>query len=662
MSSRFLTPRRLALLTGFAAGLGSTAYVLIPPKPPPIPRFKKPEDAFGADWAEKRKEREGREEVLRGLGKPTASSCSSKPLTAQELEKLESNPTFDILIIGGGATGSGVALDAVTRQMDGDGRLRVGLVERGDFGCGTSSKSTKLVHGGVRYLQKAVMEADWEQWKLVREALAERATFLHIAPYLSGMLPIMLPVYKYHQLPYYFAGCKLYDVLAGKEGMGGSWVCGRATALASFPNLKKEGLVGGVVYQDGQHNDARMNIAILMTAREKGARVGNYIEVTQIHKSPTTGQIIGARLKDRDSWGTGEEWDVGAKCIVNATGPFCDAVMDMAVDGVVMPSSALGSSSSAKPLTHMPIVRPSSGVHIVLDGRFARQPGDSTTPSHSLGMGLLDPSTSDGRVIFVLPWEGGVVAGTTDVGVEIPGPESKDLVINATSTLPSLADLQEPHPLESEIMWILGEVRKYVDVEVRREDVKAAWSGLRPLVLSPGSKDTQSLVRSHLITRGPTGLVTIVGGKWTTYRRMAEEGVDYLLKNFPSLMEVSGNTSLTASGGTSLTASGAKKSKKDIPPSLTASIPLIGTEGWGLGLGEALRERYGFSYKTADHLCRAYGDRAWVVAEISEELRREAGQTGSHELIHPSHPHLLAEVVYSARYEMARGGLDVLAR
>jgi glycerol-3-phosphate dehydrogenase len=256
----------------------------------------------------------------------------------------DDDDVFDLLIVGGGATGAGTALDAASRG------LKVACVERDDFSSGTSSKSTKLVHGGVRYLQKAVMELDYEQYKLVREALTERKIFLETAPYLSHSLPILLPIYTWWQLPYYYAGCKMYDILAGKENMGGAYWMGAARSIEAFPMLKKDGLVGGVVYYDGQHNDARMNISLVCTAVQHGAIVANQCEVTALHKRPDPAhggeeRIHAATLVDRE---TGKEFVVKCRGVINATGPFCDGLRKLDEPTV------------------QEIVAPSSGVHITL--------------------------------------------------------------------------------------------------------------------------------------------------------------------------------------------------------------------------------------------------------------------------------------------------------
>ncbi|XP_039462961.1 glycerol-3-phosphate dehydrogenase, mitochondrial [Oreochromis aureus] len=380
------------------------------------------------------------------------------PSRQAQLAALTNTEEFDVLVVGGGATGAGCALDAVTRN------LKTALVERSDFSSGTSSRSTKLIHGGVRYLQKAIMKLDYEQYMMVKEALHERANLLEIAPHLSAPLPIMLPVYKWWQLPYYWAGIKMYDLVAGIQCLKSSYVLSKTKALELFPMLKKDKLVGAIVYYDGQHNDARMNLAIALSAARYGAAIANYTEVIHLlkKKDPQSGRekVCGARCRDVI---TGQEFDVRAKCVINATGPFTDALRKM-------------DNQEASN-----ICQPSAGVHIVIPGYYSPD-----------NMGLLDPATSDGRVIFFLPWENMTIAGTTDTPTSVTA---------------------HPIPGEDDINFILTEVRNYLspDVEVRRGDVLAAWSGIRPLVTDPSSKDTQSICRNHIVSISDSGLVTIAG-------------------------------------------------------------------------------------------------------------------------------------------------------
>ncbi|KAM6333116.1 glycerol-3-phosphate dehydrogenase, mitochondrial isoform 2-T2 [Podargus strigoides] len=459
------------------------------------------------------------------------------PTREQQILALQAGEEFDVLVIGGGATGCGCALDAVTRG------LKTALLERDDFSSGTSSRSTKLIHGGVRYLQKAVMKLDFEQYKMVKEALEERANLLQIAPHLSAPLPIMLPVYKWWQLPYFWFGIKLYDMVAGSQCLKSSYVLSKSRALEHFPMLRKDKLVGAIVYYDGQHNDARMNLAIALTAARYGAATANYAEVLRLLKTtePAGGKARVCGVRCRDVL-TGQEFDVKAKCVINATGPFTDSVRKM--DDQEVPN----------------ICQPSAGVHIVMPGYYSPD-----------NMGLLDPATSDGRVIFFLPWEKMTIAGTTDSPTDVT-----------------------PHPIptEEDVNFILNEVRNYlsVDVEVRRGDVLAAWSGIRPLVTDPNSKDTQSISRNHVVAISDSGLVTIAGGKWTTYRAMAQDTIDAAIQAHD------------------LKAGSSK----------TIGLQLQGAKDWSPTLYIRLVQDYGLESEVAQHLASTYGDKAFEVAKIAQ--------------------------------------------
>ena len=332
------------------------------------------------------------------------------------------------------------------------------------------------------------MKLDYDQYKMVKEALHERANLLGIAPHLSYPLPIMLPVYKWWQLPYFWVGIKAYDLVAGRQNVKSSYLLSKKKALELFPMLKKERLCGAIVYFDGQHNDARMNLAIVLTAARYGATVANHTRVTGLLKD-NEGKLCGAKMKDNI---TGQEWETKAKVIINATGPFTDTIRRM-----------------DNPETRK-ICAPSAGVHVVLPGYYSPE-----------SMGLLDPATSDGRVIFFLPWQKFTIAGTTDKPCELT---------------------HSPSPTESDIQFILKEVKQYLnpDVNVRRGDVMSAWAGIRPLVMDPSKPNTESIARNHIIHVSDGGLVTIAGGKWTTYRSMAEETMDAVVENHPSLKPKSG--------------------------------------------------------------------------------------------------------------------------
>lgn len=495
--------------------------------------------------------------------------------------------SFDLLIIGGGATGAGCALDAATRG------LKVALVEKDDFSCGTSSRSTKLIHGGVRYLEKAFLELDYDQYKLVREALHERGTFMKIAPYLAYEIPIMLPLKQWWKMPYYFAGAKAYDILAGSQGLSQSYFLTKSRAMEAFPMLQKDCISGAIVYYDGAHNDSRMNVALALSAVQHGATVANHVEVVKLLKKPRTSknglfgfssqELCGAILRDTL---TGETWSVYAKGIINATGPFCDSIrkLDSGVET-------------------RDIVAPSAGVHVILPSYFSPR-----------NMGLIDPNTSDGRVIFFLPWQGSVIAGTTDSPTQVDA---------------------NPIPGDDDINWILKEVCNYLspDIKLRREDVQAAWSGIRPLVRDPTAKNTESLVRNHMINVSENGLLTIAGGKWTTYRCMAEETIDRAIEVFD----------LKPSG-----------------PCVTTKTLLIGSHHWSQNMFIKLIQHFGLETEVAKHLAESYGDKAWTVASLASETGIRWPLFGKK--LAPGYPYIEAEVKYACRREYACTAVDVLAR
>ncbi|CAH1788191.1 unnamed protein product [Owenia fusiformis] len=496
---------------------------------------------------------------------------------AEQLSNLEKT-TYDILVIGGGASGAGVALDAQTRG------LKTALVEKFDFSSGTSSRSTKLIHGGVRYLQKAILGLDLEQYRMVKEALSERANLLEIAPYLSYPLPIMLPVYRWWQVPYFWAGIKAYDLVAGGQTLKSSYFLSKTKTLELFPMLKKERMVGSLVYYDGQHNDARMNLVIALTAARLGATITNHTEVLELIKSTDENgksTISGAKVKDRM---TGKEFEVKAKCVINCTGPYTDSVRGMDQKNIKK------------------ICQPSSGVHIVLP--------DYYSPDQ---MGLLDPSTSDGRVIFFLPWQKHTMAGTTD-------------------NLCSVTD--NPAPTEKEVEFILNEIKNYLnaDVEVRRGDVLSAWSGIRPLVSDPNKADTQSLARNHIIEVSPSQLITLAGGKWTTYRHMAEEAVDKAVQvcNLNPASQC-----------------------------VTKGLLLDGSHNWTPTMFIRLVQDFGLENEVAQHLANTYGDRAFKVAKMAKITGKRWPVVGQR--LQEEFPYLEAEILYGIR-EYACTAVDMLAR
>ncbi|ROW06582.1 hypothetical protein VMCG_04451 [Cytospora schulzeri] len=585
--------RRLALpVSALTVGGGLLLYSVRPRNIPGHEAPAVPPPVFGADGT---------------FNLPAFPRVKSRLEQLQDLKKTgaptaEKGEEYDILVVGGGATGTGVALDAATRG------LKVAMVERDDFASGTSSKSTKLVHGGVRYLEKAVWNLDYNQYQLVREALKERKYFLQTAPHLSEWLPIMLPLDKWWKAPYYWAGTKFYDFLAGSEGIESSYFLTKSKAIDNFPMLKRTDLVGALVYYDGAHNDSRMNASLAMTAALYGATVVNHMEVTGLDKD-ANGKLCGAKMRDmipeRDGKTT-EEFHVRAKCIINCTGPFSDGLRKL-------------DDQECKE-----IVAPASGVHITLPGYYS--------PAK---MGLIDPSTSDGRVIFFLPWQGNTIAGTTDKPAKIT---------------------KDPMPDEESIQWILNEISHYLspDINVRRGDVLAAWSGLRPLVKDPKAKNTESLVRNHLIDVSESGLMTCAGGKWTTYRQMAEECVDAAIKEFG--LQTRPVLNAPRVSGTEAIDDGAILDGS----CQTHQVRLLGAHGWSRTLFIHIIQYFGVETEVAKHLCDNYGDRAWTVASLCEQTDQRFPARGQR--ISQLYPYVDGEVRYAVHHEYAQTAVDVLAR
>jgi glycerol-3-phosphate dehydrogenase len=382
----------------------------------------------------------------------------------QMIQQLESQPEWDVCIIGGGATGLGTAVDAATRG------LKTILFEQHDFAKGTSSRSTKLVHGGVRYLQQGNI-------KLVMEALKERGLLLKNAPHLVHNQKFVVPNYKWWEKSFYGIGLKIYDQMAGKLGLGPSEFLSKEETLQLAPTLDPEGLRGGVIYHDGQFDDARLAINLAQTAAQYNGVVLNYFLAIGFLK--VNNRVCGVQVKDFFS---GKEYEVNSKVVINATGVFTDAVMNM------------------DDPQHKNIITLSQGIHLVVNKEFL--PGDTA---------VMIPHTDDGRVLFAVPWHDKIVLGTTDTPVK-----SFSL---------------EPVPLKEEIDFILKHIGRYLSKDPQLNDVKSVFAGLRPLVKGR-SKTTAALSRDHLITTADSGLITITGGKWTTYRRMAEDVIDIAVEKF----------------------------------------------------------------------------------------------------------------------------------
>jgi len=366
---------------------------------------------------------------------------------------------WDVVIVGGGASGLGCAVDAALRGY------RTVLFERGDFACGTSSRSTKLIHGGVRYLRRGNVS-------LVLESLHERGILRGNAPHLVSDLRFVVPTYDWWEGPFYGVGLRLYDALAGRYGFGRSRNLSREETIESLPNVEREGLRGGVAYTDGQFDDARLAVALAATAVDAGATVLNYAEVTGLVKSG--GITTGVSVRDLE---TGHLHRVEAKVVINATGVGADTLRRM-------------DDPDAQA-----VIRPSRGSHIVLDKSFLA--GDNA---------IMVPQTDDGRVLFAIPWYDRVLVGTTDVAAE--GPDT------------------EPAPTRAEVDYLLEHIGRYLDRDPTHADVRSAFAGLRPLASGGSEGDTASITRDHEVIISQSGLVTLAGGKWTTYRKMAEDTLD----------------------------------------------------------------------------------------------------------------------------------------
>ena len=381
------------------------------------------------------------------------------------LKLLDNQNTFDIVIIGGGATGLGCALDAATR------RCSVLLLEKFDFCKGTSSRSTKLIHGGVRYLEKG-------QFRLVYQALKERDVLFKNAPHLVNQVGFLIPTYNYLLKFYYWLGLKLYDFISGNKIFSKPRIVGSAEALSLVPNIKKENLNGGVVYYDAQFNDSRMGMDIALTASTKDAILINYMSVESFFKN-NKGNIVGLQALDTIS---NKLYKISAKQIINCTGVFSQSIMNKDSFKLKLP------------------IKLSQGIHLVVDKKFLN--GD---------FGILVPKTSDGRILFAVPWLGEVLLGTTDLELDKPS--------------------IDPKPTNGEIDFILENARKYMSLKPERKDIKSVFVGLRSLFLSNNKVKSKDLSREHKIIVSNSGLISVVGGKWTNYRLMGKEVIDKSLNN-----------------------------------------------------------------------------------------------------------------------------------
>lgn len=468
----------------------------------------------------------------------------------KNLQMIESGSSkdWDLIVIGGGATGLGVALDGVSRGF------KVLVLEQADFAKGTSSRSTKLVHGGVRYLAQGNID-------LVREALRERGLLQKNASHLVQNEIFVIPNYSWWDKFFYSVGLKVYDLLSGKLSLGKSKGISKKEAVSRIPTIKQDGLKGGVIYHDGQFDDSRLSVNVAQTVVENGGAVINYCEVTGLTKE--NGKVSGVKAVDRES---GKEYTIKGKAVINATGVFVDEILTM-----------------DKP-EHKQIVRPSQGVHLVFDKSFL--PGTDA---------IMIPKTDDGRVLFAVPWHDKVVVGTTDTPLD--------------------EHSLEPTALEEEIEFILRTADRYMTKSPTRKDVKSVFAGLRPLAApQEGSTKTKEISRSHKVMISDTGLITITGGKWTTFRKMGEDTVD---------------KAITA---------GSLPNKK----STSEQMRVHGA----VDPGTTDFSNPHYFYGTDEQKIRALIDED---ASLGEQ-------------IHPDYPYRKAEAVWAARHEMARTIEDFLAR
>ncbi len=464
---------------------------------------------------------------------------------------------YDVVVIGGGATGSGIALDATLRGF------KVLLIEKNDFSEGSSSRSTKLVHGGVRYLEEAIKHFDKDQYHLVKEGLRERKRVLNNASHLAHPITLLTPLYSWFEVPYIYLGLILYDIISGKYRIGKSSIVAKDRVVKLNPSIKKDGLKLAVKYYDGAFNDARMNIALVQSAEQEGAIVKNYTEFKSFIFD--NDKIVGVKMHDRIK---NKEEKIYAKHFINATGVFSDNIRKMADKNIKN------------------ILRPSSGIHIVVDKKFI--------PS---GDGLMIPKTKDGRVLFMLPYLDKCLIGTTDNESKVK---------------------EHPKVNEEDIEYLLEHINRYFDVNITKKDILCSFCGLRPLVDLNHDKKSAKLVREHIIEELECGLTTIVGGKWTTYRSMAEEVVSMLTDK----------------------------------PCKTIKYKLVGSHK---KISFKDLTNYEIDNKTSERIIKLYGDNGIKIALLA---KNEVG----YQFLSDKYHILKAELLYTIRYEYVKKPLDFIVR
>ena len=496
-----------------------------------------------------------------------AKTHDKKMNRTKNLSTLQTD-SFDVCIIGAGASGAGCALDAALRGM------KVALVEKNDFAAETSSRSTKLIHGGVRYLEQAFKNLDFAQLKQVQHGLEERHIVLHNAPHLAQPLALITPVFSWFEGMYFTIGLTIYGLFAKNDSLPKAQWLSKKETLSRIPTLTSR-LHSSVMYYDGQLDDARYCLALAQSANDAGAVVANHLQVVGFSKD-TDEKLSVARVQDTL---TGEVFSIKSKLFINCTGPFADTIRSL-----------------ANPET-TPRLRPSKGVHIVLPAEVL-QSKDA----------MLIPKTKDGRVVFVIPFEGEVMVGTTD-------DEYSDLD-------------KEPVLEEQEIEFLLETLQPFWAKTPTRNQVKSGFGGLRPLIASSGSKATKKLVRDHEVEHDSvSNLVSLLGGKWTTYRLMAKDTIDFVA-------ELLQNTATCQ----------------------TDKHLLKGAANYRFDDWQQTQKQFGLAADIAQHLSQKYGNRAVEVAQIAQEKPDLAQR------LHANYPFIQAEVVFQARHEMACTPRDVLAR
>ena len=490
------------------------------------------------------------------------------PQQRQQLLQQAATTHFDVCIIGGWATGAGCALDAAARG------LKVLLIEKEDFGAATSSKSTKLIHGGVRYLEQAVKKASLAQYRMVKKALQERATLLRMAPHITRPLALITPCRTWLEGMYYYVGLKLYDFISGRSHLGRSELLGRKKALQRIPTLQSRTLYNAVLYYDGQLNDLRFNWALIATAIKQGACCINHL-AAQGFEANSQGRLTSLLATDAL---TGQPLLIKATTFINATGPFADSIRQMANKNLA------------------PRIQVSRGVHILL-------------PKHMMPStnALLIPKTADGRLIFAIPYQKHLLAGTTDD--------------------PTTLTAQPFGPNPQEVQYLLNYLNDYLDINAKPSNVTAGFGGLRPLVTAAG-QHTKDLVRDHEIETDPhTGLVSVLGGKWTTFRLMAKDAIDSIAPAF-----------------------------RHAKPCTTQHIVLEGSVGYSHTTAIHLQQISQWDHEVVKHLVSLYGTHALAIGQLAQQQPRLKERIAS------PMPYTWAELQYVLEYEMAFTLHDIIGR